>query len=212
MIDMSSDASFQQFCNDFDGKLSTLRRKTTSLITADGREKQNIIYQIDNEIQDATDALENAEVEARQYDNKLKQRATQKMRTYKGEFEQIKRQYQATKNGSDVSSKEAKRERKMLVGQNNTLDASGNALDNTLAHIAEISDTGGRTYAQMQAQTEQLNGVNKNLDEMDNSLSDSKKTIMRMRRKLATSKMLFACIIIMEIGIIALIVWLRYYK
>jgi hypothetical protein len=215
MIDMSSDQSFQHTCSEFDSVMSGLRRKLTSLpdYANDPNRRNALLAEADRDILDATEILETLNVDARSYEMKVRNKAFSKQKQYKQDLNEQKQRLYSIRNNTASNAaklKEDKEARKMLVGQANTLAASDAALDNTLNKIQEIQSTGAQTHGQLQNQTEQMKNMKSNLDDMEGSLSMSRRVILRMQRRVATSKLMSAFIILLEIGICALIVYLKY--
>lgn len=216
LLDMSSDQSFGRFCDEFNAVLTSLRRKVTSAGSSmDPAQKQALLQEADHDVSEATSLLENIDIESRSYEYRLRAKSQAKIREFKRDFkDQQARLYAARNEGRGRKSnmtKQEKEARKMVMGQHNTLDQSDRALDSTLNKIAEIQTTGGKTNNQLISQTEQLTSVRDNLDDMEGSLGMSKRVIKRMQRRVATSKLLSAFIILMELGIIVLIIYLKYY-
>lgn len=82
-----------------------------------------------------------------------------------------------------------------------------NALDRALQNIEESKQVGAATAAELKSQTEKLEGVGKDLDEMESYLKQADKQMRAFVRRIATDKIILGFIFLIVAGIIFIIVW-----
>eukprot|EP00475_Leptophrys_vorax_P037217 TRINITY_DN6388_c0_g1_i1.p1 TRINITY_DN6388_c0_g1~~TRINITY_DN6388_c0_g1_i1.p1 ORF type:complete len:134 (-),score=44.51 TRINITY_DN6388_c0_g1_i1:75-476(-) len=120
----------------------------------------------------------------------------------------------------DLESAKLPRSEQPAAGgaRNKLLEANAihNEIEDTTRNIQvtieEAENTGNAANRQLVIQREQLQGVQNNLDETEDSLARSKKILSRMARRVITDKITQGAIIVVELGIVALIVWLKWFK
>lgn len=92
------------------------------------------------------------------------------------------------------------------------LDQDDVIIQNMGKKIDQTKDISNNIKADLQKQLDMLDVTNKNLKEMDNSLSRATKTLGNMARMMATDKLIMAFIVIIVILIIIVIVFSVLYK
>jgi vesicle transport through interaction with t-SNAREs protein 1 len=89
-------------------------------------------------------------------------------------------------------------------------------IDETTGYIKrdleETEKIGIAVNSRLANQREQLESVRDNLEETEDSLARSKKVLNRMGRRVLTDKCTQFLIIVVEIAIIGIIVWAKYFK
>lgn len=103
-------------------------------------------------------------------------------------------------------------ERAVLLQGGQYVSESGASIDRSERVLIETQAIGAETHAKLEQQREQIQNQISNVHETNDFISRSKRTLMRMHRRLITSKILQGCIIITQMGACGLIVWLKYYK
>eukprot|EP00475_Leptophrys_vorax_P008508 TRINITY_DN1550_c0_g1_i3.p4 TRINITY_DN1550_c0_g1~~TRINITY_DN1550_c0_g1_i3.p4 ORF type:complete len:154 (+),score=49.18 TRINITY_DN1550_c0_g1_i3:670-1131(+) len=87
--------------------------------------------------------------------------------------------------------------------------------DTTLAIQRDLDETehiGVGVNSRLLQQREQIQRTQQGLDDTEDSLARSKKILKRMGRRVLTDKCIQYLIILVELGIIALIVWIKWLK
>jgi len=87
-----------------------------------------------------------------------------------------------------------------------TLDKSKDSLKRTMETINETKTIGTATVAKLEAQTEQMEGVYNELENIETSLARSRKIISRIARKVATDKYIWVVVFLVFAAIVTIIV------
>lgn len=103
-------------------------------------------------------------------------------------------------------------QRQQLLAGNSMVAESDASLSRTQKVLLETQEIGAATSAQLLSQREQFQGQIKTVHETDDFLSRSKRTLSRMRKRIVTNKLIQGAIILVQMGAIALIVYLKYYS
>jgi len=195
--------------------LSSLTRKVDRAeSTPDGTERSSLCAESDTDVADVERVVRQMVVELRHLPFNSKQRHQQRVNDVQHRLDvQRERLVGIKKNrprGEEGAG--AREQRAKLLQAKQAIDDSSESLDNTLTAISESSATGANTAIQLQQQRDQLQHAKDNLHETDNILGRSRKLLIRMRRRLITNKIITGVIVLSELGLIALIVYLKYYK
>jgi SNARE protein len=78
--------------------------------------------------------------------------------------------------------------------------------------LDETEHIGIGVNSRLLQQREQIERTQGNLDDTEDSLARSKKILSRMGRRVLTDKCIQYLIILIELGIIAMIVWLKWFR
>jgi len=219
---MSEDA-FTHFEEEFQSITSSLARKVTSVghFAGDAQQQKSLIEEAEADIYDANKALQKIEQEVRHYPYHLKSKAQTRLRQLQTDFEAQVAKLNNVKqtnegNGppgmSRADAQKWKDDRKRLLGAHAIVGDSGETLGRTNQAIEETLEIGAQTSHTLVAQREQLIHSRDTVRETDDFLGRAAGTLRRMRRRVMTNKLIQAMIILVELGIVALIIYLRYYK
>jgi hypothetical protein len=102
-------------------------------------------------------------------------------------------------------------QRQQLLSGSQLVSESDASLTRTQQVLLETQEIGAATSAQLVQQREQFHNQLDNVHETDDYLSRSKRTLQRMHKRLVTNKLIQGAIIVVQLGAIGLIIWLRYY-
>jgi hypothetical protein len=120
--------------------------------------------------------------------------------------------FKKAKARQEVLGRDADRQqRRNLVAASATLDVTDDHLSHTEYVLAETVEVGAAASTQLRQQREQLLNASDNTAEMNSLLIQSRSVLNRMRRRIVANKMIQAFIIFLQLGIIALIIYFRYY-
>jgi hypothetical protein len=111
-------------------------------------------------------------------------------------------------NGTDVW----KQQREALLGTRNILDDTSSSLDRTTFALAETEQIGGDTHQQLLQQREQFARQKEMLEDTNDFLSRSKRVMNRMKRRIITNKLIQYIIIALELALLLLIAYVKYWK
>lgn len=105
-----------------------------------------------------------------------------------------------------------KQERERLLTAKGMIDEDDESIRRTIQTIGETTEVGIATTVELQEQRESMIRSKDALNESNDFLVRSRNTLRRMRRRLMTSKLISFAIILVELLIIALIIWLKYFN
>lgn len=104
-----------------------------------------------------------------------------------------------------------KNERARLLGSTAVVSDTSDALARTAEYIDESLDIGVATTQTMQTQRAQITGWHDQVDDTDASLTTSRRILQRMRRRVKTNKLILWAAILFELGLLILIIYIKYY-
>jgi len=212
---MSDNDTFKAFEEEFGSITSSLARKLSSIPLQQDKDRETLISEAEADIADANNCLNNIEMEIRHYQYAQKTKANNTLRELRSKFDQQKQEFESLKKGRKTPKNDDPKhrdQRNRLLGVKKHVDDTTLSLDNTTRTLQETAVTGAATSVQLQEQREVFIRSRQNLRDTDDVLARSRKLLIRMRRRLVTNKLISFIIIMVELGIIALIVWLKYYK
>jgi len=194
--------------------LSSLTRKVDRAdSTPDTTERASLCAESETDVADVERVVRQMVVELRHLPFNSKQRYQQRVNDLQNRLDvQRERLTGIKKNRPRGEPEQNAGQRARLLQAKRAVDDSGESLDNTLSAISESTATGAQTAIQLQQQRDQLVHAKDNLRETDNILGRSRKLLIRMRRRIITNKLITGVIILVELALIALIVYLKYYK
>lgn len=103
-------------------------------------------------------------------------------------------------------------QRERLLGNKSMVDDTNASLDRTTYALAETSQIGSETHQQLLQQREQFLRQKEMLDNTNTFLSQSKRIMNRMKRRIVTNKLITYLIICLEIGLLLLIAYIKYWS
>jgi len=224
-----SDDAFNNFEEEFQSITSSLARKIASIshLGGDPGQQKSLIEEAEGDIYDANKALQKIEQEVRHYSYNLKSKAQARLRQLQSDFEAqvaklggIKKSIDEGGSGgtgspaglSPADARKWKDDRKRLLGAHALTTDTGETLGRTQHAIDETLEAGAATSQALLAQREQIINQRDTVRQTDDLLGRAAGTLRRMRRRIMTNKILQAVIILVEMGIVALIIYLRYYR
>jgi len=185
---------------------------------------RQLLTEADADVYDGRQALDSMETDIRHLPYNLKTKAVQQVNTCREKFNQHANKIQQIKLALDNPNSSAplgmgksdetswRTQRQKLLGTRHIVDETSASLDRTARAIAESAEAGAATSQQLGEQKETLLHARDNIHDTDDILAKSKRTLMRMKRKLMTNKLMQFGIILLEILILIFVVWIKYYK
>lgn len=122
------------------------------------------------------------------------------------------KQQQAVDNMNAAQQAEFREQRQKLLESRDIADSNANSLQRTNRMIQDATVISIDTSEKLESQTERMESMKNTLKETDDVLDKSRHLLRRMRRRLVTNKMITAIIILLEVGILALIIYIKYYS
>lgn len=183
--------------------------------------------------QDATDtqaAIEAIESEMRHFPYSLRNRAQKAVVSHTADLERAQsmlRRYDASVSRGQVAgvshmdlvarlgNEEQQRyydQRQQLLSGSQMISESDQSLSRTQQVLLETAEIGAATSSQLIQQREQFQNQINTVHETDDFISRSKRTLQRMHRRLVTNKILQGAIILVQMGAVGLILYLKYYN
>jgi len=226
MSDESALQNFKVFEETFQNLSLSLQRKITSIaqFAKDPESLSAVVQEAEQEAYDADQCIKNIERDVRHYPFNLKTKCQQRLQTLQAKLDEQKEELRrrARGGGNDVNGAPAnisradrsnwKEQRTRLLGAKEIVDSTSESLDRTMGAIEETTETGKQTATQLQTQRELMKNARDNLRDADDFLSRSRNTLLRMRRRVVTNKLISGLIILLEIGLIGLVIYLKYYR
>lgn len=218
-----SDEVVKQYQEQLEALIASIGRKldsANSLPHTDIKGFQQLAQDAEADIYDGKQTLTRLEAEVRGLPYNIRSKLASGISSVKQRFEQQQyrliqlRDIQGAKAANMSRADEAnwRDQRQRLLGAKNVVDETSASLDRTTRSLMETTEIGVATTIQLQQQREALLRSQDNLKQTDDFLSKSKRALTRMRRRLMTNKLIQAFIILLELGILGLIIYLKYYR
>eukprot|EP00475_Leptophrys_vorax_P037218 TRINITY_DN6388_c0_g1_i2.p1 TRINITY_DN6388_c0_g1~~TRINITY_DN6388_c0_g1_i2.p1 ORF type:complete len:211 (-),score=63.14 TRINITY_DN6388_c0_g1_i2:75-707(-) len=206
-----SDATMRDLRREHGVQSGTLSDLISRIATSRAQEREELLQKAAGVQRSITGIIRKAELEMRSGDSEFQTK-------YRNEVDRMKSDLEIQQR--DLESAKLPRSEQPAAGgaRNKLLEANAihNEIEDTTRNIQvtieEAENTGNAANRQLVIQREQLQGVQNNLDETEDSLARSKKILSRMARRVITDKITQGAIIVVELGIVALIVWLKWFK
>jgi len=112
--------------------------------------------------------------------------------------------------GADLSTSMDQRER--LLDQTEMLQRSTPILLQAKQTALQTMETGADIMFQLESQRKTIERSGGRLDTINDQLSRSTKVLSAMARRMVTNKLIMAVIVIVLLGAIALVVWLKWFN
>jgi len=189
---------------------------------SDKEQRKQLLQQAESDEYTAKTILDRVQNEIRTLDYDQKRKATKELSNFRLQLERRStdlhhvRQKQTTidipEGKSGRENEGSKEQRKRLLGTQAVVEDTSRALDNTIQQIDQAVDIGTDTTTQLSSQGDQIKASLLGVRETDSILERSRKTLERMRQRVITNKLILYLIILIELGIIGLIVFLKYFN
>jgi len=217
---MSDNDSFAKFEDEFAAISTALARKLNSIPQQEDREaKAQLIAEAESDLADAENRITTIETGLRHYEYQMKTKCQQKVRECSRKLGEQKDQLQVVKSGAASRSfrnaqeeREWKSQRGRLLDGREIVNDTGQSLENTQRTLEETHAVGAAAGAQLVGQRGQLEKSLETLHETDAVLARARKLLIRMRRRVIANKLLTGIIILIELGVVGLIIWLKYFN
>lgn len=226
---MSSE-NFESLEDDFISLRDGLASKIEELLPkTSGQKRKNLARDIQRELDDAQRLLEDLETEVKhapypyrlQMNNRLKQyrqdltNLSKKVSQSESSLLSNRSQLFAHSNQSNdipTSSSMVASNRGKLLQMNETIDRTTETVYRTQQIAAETDQVGIAVVDELGTQREALIRTKERLVDTDMNLTRSRKILRSMYRKVMTNKLILVVIIILELGILAAVVWYRFFR
>lgn len=186
------------------------------------QEAEDLVFDCDRELNDLQPQIRHLPYQEKVDASKRLETHRLRLRGYQEELERFRGGSAASAAGSGGAVNLAamsrrdrqayKQERDRLLVAKGMVDEDDGSLKRSMQSIEETVGVGVQTQVELQEQRESMVRSKAALEESDDFLVRSRNTLRRMRRRLMTNKLLSFVIILVELLIIALIVWLKFFK
>jgi len=206
------DTSFANVTNNLKNEMSTLQAARSAT------EALPHIQAADAYVRQAEGLFKGLEQEKRHMDNASRTAVDRKKKIVLREWETLKQNYNTLKSKYNTSQLSASQQaelrdqrQKLLVARDIQQDTT-QSLTNTENTLQQTILVGRDTNQKLDQQTEQLGRMNNSVEATNDALDNSKTVLMRMKRRILTNKLAHVAIIVLEIIILACIIYIRFYS
>lgn len=208
---------FERFQSNFD----TLASAITRNIALSGENPQ-VLKECDAQVYEMKGLINEIAISVRYYQYNDKEACKKRLAIDRKQFSNLKREIEAARDRSAFGGRRGqgnnraqrsmnKQQRQALLRQGDTMGESTSSLDRTINVLAETEELGRATHGNLERQTEQISNTLEDVNHMSTQ-NDRSKTILRsMKRKVMTNKMTQAVIILLELCVLAFIIYLKCY-
>ncbi|EGC33843.1 v-SNARE family protein [Dictyostelium purpureum] len=210
-----TEQNFQHVCN-------TLTRRIKQLPNFGGERKKVAIREAETDIDEALRYISEMEKIAQNHSQRVRLQA--KVKQYQQDIQKYKRELQLAQNTSSNSvnnpflsgpedyQSQYDNQRQHLLSGSNMLDSTSDRLLRTHQISEQNQQIGENILMDLGKQGQQLRGMRDKLDETDDNIKSARKIMTGMARRLATNKVILSFIILLLLGIIALIICLKWLR
>jgi len=220
-------SDFSQWKEEFNAIIASLDNTIAEVKRVqDKDQRKQLLQQAESDEYTAKTLLDRVQGEIRSFEYDKKRKATNELKNWRLSFDsRVDQLHQLRSKPMSIDLPEddgkgssrqlggvAKEQRKRLLGTHAVVQDTTRSLENTVQSIEQAVDIGTDTTTQLSSQGDQLRQGLLSIRETDSILDRSRKTLERMRRRLVTNKLITFLIMLIEAGIIALIIYLKYYR
>lgn len=179
---------------------------------------EDLIYEIERELTDLQPQVRHLPYQDKVDTSKRLEQHRARVRASQEQLERFRLNAQPAAGGVNLAAMNRrdrqayKQERDRLLVAKGMIDDDDSSLQRTMNTIEETAQVGMMTQVELQEQRESMLRSQGALNESNDFLVRSRNTLRRMRRRLMTNKLLWFVIIVVELLIIALIIWLKFFN
>ncbi|XP_048737945.2 vesicle transport through interaction with t-SNAREs homolog 1B-like isoform X2 [Ostrea edulis] len=218
---MSSE-KFESLDDDFTSILDSLRERIERKIpNYSGEERKTAIRHAERNMEEANIIYQEMEEEAKVAPISARTQMLSKLRNYRREMDQLNRSMKkATTSSFGVSDTygferndraEASQRAKLMEGTQ-ILNRTTDSIARSHQISAETDQIGVDTIDELGRQRDVLERTRDRLVDTDTNLSRSRKILKTMAMRVMTNKMILIVVILLELGILGVVVWWKFFK
>eukprot|EP00128_Syssomonas_multiformis_P011316 Colp12_sorted_trinity150504_noHs@30374 len=218
---MSSEV-FENSEFEFQNLVVKIQKKITSQIpNYSGEQKKQAIKNAQRELEEADDILAQMDMELKNQPAQFRAKLQARLRNYQNQYANLQRDLKAVASGgtprddlissssaSQYSNVEGEQRQRLLVNTER-LNQSNARLENAQRVALESEQIGADILAELGEQRETIQRTQDHLRGVDADLNKSQRVLRGISRRIATNKCLCALIILLLLGIIGVIVYLK---
>lgn len=210
---------------DLEDELKALHEDISAKITnkipkLTGEMRKSTVREVEKKIEDANLIIEEMEEEAGSAPGSYRNSMMSKIRSYRRDFAQLKRDLAKPSGQVNVSfGREELFDTDPMAGQKNkvmrgteTLNRASESIARSTRVAVETEQIGGEIIDELGDQRESLVRTRDRLKDVDQDLGKSKRILNSMAIRIATNKLILLCIILVELAILAAVVYIRFFK
>lgn len=210
---------------DLEDELKTLHDDISAKITQKipkltGEMRKSTVREVEKKIEDANLIIEEMDEEAGSAPGAYRNSMMSKIRGYRRDFDQLRKDL--AKPGGQVNVTFGRDElfetdpmaaqRDKVMHGTETLNRASESIARSTRVAVETEQIGGEIIDELGDQRESLIRTRDKLKDVDEGLSKSKRILNSMAIRIATNKLILLSIILVELAIIAAVVYIRFFK
>jgi vesicle transport through interaction with t-SNAREs protein 1 len=218
---------FSNYEQDFVDTLNALQNLLQDMpsLTADQRLEK--IRKADRDIKDAEDTLQSMNLNARNVPGPQGAKLQTRIREYEGELAKVKKDIKRSEQqANELAARESLMggsavltdmsvsldQRERLLNNQERMQRGSNQLKGALRTVEETIEVGTGIMSNLQDQRTTMERGLDRLRGINDKISRSSKIISGMARRVATNKLIMALIVLVLLGAIVLIIWLKWFR
>jgi len=222
-----ADNLFANYEQDFRDVFGSLEGHLRTIPNLSNDHKLSEIKKAENDITDAEDILQSMNLNARNVSGLPGQKLTQKIKEYEAKVAASKKELRRMETtvtsmverealmggavlGTELTTSIDQRER-LLTGTEKLHRSNATLLEARRTAEATV-ETGANILSNLESQRETMERSLGRIGEINSKLAQSSRILSAMARRVATNKLIMAAIVLVLVGAIALIVWLKWFN
>lgn len=206
-------------------ELKTLHEDISAKITnkiprLTGELRKSTVREVEKKIEDANLIIEEMEEEAGSAPATYRNSMMSRIRSYRRDFDKLRRDLGKPSGQVNVSfGREELFDEDPMASQKNKVRQGTDMLNRASESIArstrvavETEQVGDEIIEELGDQRESLVRTRDRLKDVDQDLGKSRRILNSMAIRIATNKLILLCIIIVELAILAAVVYIRFFK
>ncbi|XP_061749912.1 vesicle transport through interaction with t-SNAREs homolog 1B [Nerophis ophidion] len=218
---MSSE-EFEKLHEMYKSLFEELKLMPARLLRSHAEEKKSLLRAFEERKGEAEEILQGMEDELQDAPQSFKNPMRTKLRLYQRDLAKLQRDMKNSNPGSAKSdgvyssqnqqSTHLQSQRALLLQGTQSLNNASQSIERSQRLAAETEHIGTDIIEELGEQREQLDRSRNRLVNTGENLSRSRKILRSMSRRLMTNKLLLAVIILMEVAILAAVVYLKFFR
>lgn len=199
-------------------------------LTSHGEERKKLVRTFDERHGEAEEVLQGMEEELRGAPSSYRNAMSAKLRLYRRDLGKLQREMKNSAPGFGSSSQSVpgshpsiyssqnqqstrlQSQRALLLQGTESLNNASQSIERSQRIAEETDQIGTDIIEELGQQREQLDRTKSRLENTGENLSRSRKILRAMSRRLMTNKLLLAVIILMELGILGAVIYLKFFR
>ncbi|KAJ8289110.1 hypothetical protein COCON_G00017690 [Conger conger] len=193
-----------------------------------GEEKKRLVRHFDERFGEAEEVLQAMDKELQGAPSSFRNAMSSKLRLYRRDLGKLQRDMKSSDLGLGIAgrsgdgrhsvygsqnqhSTQVQSQRALLLQGTDSLNSASRSIERSQRIAAETDHIGQDIIEELGDQREQLDRTRDRLVNTGENLSRSRRILRTMSRRLVTNKLLLSVIILMELGILGAVVYLKFF-